>query len=84
MDGALTGTLGDLASLTDKAVLMSDGSVQCYDTGYFAHPDSCKKFISCSKTVRGLVRGWVYTCPQNLVFDPVGGMCNWAEAVDCQ
>lgn len=84
LDGALTGTLGDLASLTDKAVLMPDGSVQCYDTGYFAHPDSCKKFISCSKTVRGLVRGWVYTCPQNLVFDPVGGMCNWAEAVDCQ
>ncbi|XP_045127406.1 proteoglycan 4-like isoform X2 [Portunus trituberculatus] len=84
LDGVLTGTLGDLASLTDKAVLLPDGSVQCYDTGYFVHPHSCKKFISCSKTVRGLVRGWVYTCPQNLVFDPVGGMCNWAEAVDCQ
>ncbi|KAK7075715.1 Cht6p, partial [Halocaridina rubra] len=83
LDGALTGTLGQLATLTDKAILMADGSVQCYDTGYFAHPDSCKKFISCSKTVRGLVRGWVYTCPEQLVFDPVGGMCNWAEAVDC-
>ncbi|XP_063589790.1 mucin-2-like isoform X4 [Penaeus indicus] len=81
--GALTGTLGQLATLTEKAVLMPDGSVTCYDTGYFAHPESCKKFISCSKTVRGLVRGWVYTCPQQLVFDPVGGMCNWAEAVDC-
>lgn len=84
LDGALTGTLGQLATLTEKAVLMADGSVQCYDTGYFAHPDSCKKFISCSKTVRGLVRGWVYTCPQQLVFDPVGGMCNWAETVDCE
>ncbi|XP_069988434.1 uncharacterized protein Cht6 isoform X6 [Penaeus vannamei] len=81
--GALTGTLGQLATLTEKAVLLPDGSVTCYDTGYFAHPESCKKFISCSKTVRGLVRGWVYTCPQQLVFDPVGGMCNWAEAVDC-
>ncbi|KAG7171164.1 Chitinase-3-like protein 1-like, partial [Homarus americanus] len=82
LDGALTGTLGQLATLTEKAKLMADGSVQCHDTGYFAHPDSCKKFISCSKTVRGLVRGWVYTCPQQLVFDPVGGMCNWAESVD--
>nr|XP_045604735.1 mucin-5AC-like isoform X4 [Procambarus clarkii] len=85
LGGALTGTLGQLATtLTEKAVLMADGSVQCNDTGYFAHPDSCKKFISCSKTVRGLVRGWVYTCPQHLVFDPVGGMCNWAETVDCE
>ncbi|XP_042218045.1 mucin-5AC-like isoform X2 [Homarus americanus] len=84
LDGALTGTLGQLATLTEKAKLMADGSVQCHDTGYFAHPDSCKKFISCSKTVRGLVRGWVYTCPQQLVFDPVGGMCNWAESVDCE
>ncbi|XP_071530245.1 uncharacterized protein Cht6 isoform X2 [Panulirus ornatus] len=84
LEGALTGTLGQLATLTEKAILMADGSVQCYDTGYFSHPDSCKKFISCSKTVRGLVRGWVYTCPQQLVFDPVGGMCNWAESVDCE
>uniref|UniRef100_A0A2P2I1P3 Mucin-5AC-like n=1 Tax=Hirondellea gigas TaxID=1518452 RepID=A0A2P2I1P3_9CRUS len=82
--GALGGTLGELAELTAKALLLPGGKVQCYDTGYFAHPESCKKFISCSKTVRGAVRGWVYTCPQNLVFDPVGGMCNWAEAVDCE
>lgn len=77
------GTLGQLAVVQDKAILQPDGSVICYDTGYFGHPDSCKKFISCSKTVRGVVRGWVYTCPDRLVFDPVGGMCNWAEAVDC-
>ena len=84
-DGALGGDLGDLAELTnDKAQLLSDGSVKCLETGYFSHPDSCKRFISCSKTVRGAVRGWVYTCPQQLVFDPVGGMCNWAEAVDCK
>ena len=83
-NGALGGTLGELAELTEKALLLPDGKVQCYDTGYFAHPDSCKKFISCAKTVRGVVRGWVYTCPQQLVFDPVGGMCNWAEAVDCK
>lgn len=82
--GALGGTLGELADLTEKALLLPGGKVQCYDTGYFAHPDSCKKFISCSKTVRGAVRGWVYTCPQQLVFDPVGGMCNWAETVDCE
>lgn len=82
--GALGGTLGELAELTEKALLLPGGNVKCYDTGYFAHPDSCKKFISCSKTVRGAVRGWVYTCPQQLVFDPVGGMCNWAEAVDCK
>lgn len=82
--GALGGTLGELADLTEKALLLPGGKVKCYDTGYFAHPESCKKFISCSKTVRGAVRGWVYTCPQQLVFDPVGGMCNWAEAVDCK
>lgn len=82
--GALGGTLGELAELTEKALLLPSGKVKCNDTGYFAHPDSCKKFISCSKTVRGAVRGWVYTCPQQLVFDPVGGMCNWAEAVDCK
>ena len=64
-------------------MLLPDGSVTCFDTGYFPHPESCKRFISCSKGVRGLLRGWVYTCPQQLVFDPVGGMCNWAEAVDC-
>jgi len=82
--GALGGALGELADLHQKAQLLSDGSVKCRETGYFPHPESCKKFISCSKTVRGAVRGWVYTCPQQLVFDPVGGMCNWAEAVDCQ
>ena len=81
--GALSGALGQLAEFSEKAVLLPDGSVECYDTGYFAHPDSCKKFISCSKTVKGLIKGWVYTCPAQLVFDPVGGMCNWAEAVDC-
>lgn len=82
-NGALGGSLGDLASLTNKAVIRADGSIVCSDTGYFPHPESCKKFISCSKTVRGHLRGWVYTCPQELVFDPVGGMCNWTETVDC-
>ena len=81
--GALGGSLGQLASLTEKAILLPDGSVECYDTGYFPHPENCKSFISCSKTVRGFLRGWTYTCPQELVFDPVGGMCNWTEAVDC-
>lgn len=82
-NGALGGSLGDLASLSNKAVIRADGSIECSDTGYFPHPESCKKFISCSKTVRGYLRGWVYTCPQELVFDPVGGMCNWTETVDC-
>lgn len=82
-NGALGGSLGDLAFLTNKAEIRADGSIECTDTGYFPHPESCKKFISCSKTVRGYLRGWVYTCPQELVFDPVGGMCNWTETVDC-
>lgn len=81
--GALGGTLADLANLSNKATLHKDGTIECSDTGYFPHPNSCKKFISCSKTVRGFLRGWIYTCPQELVFDPVGGMCNWTEDVDC-
>lgn len=81
--GALAGSLGDLASLLKKAIVKSDGTIECLDTGYFPHPESCKMFISCSKTVRGFLKGWIYTCPQNLVFDPVGGMCNWTEEVDC-
>ena len=62
----------------------SDGVPHCTDVGVFPHPDSCKKFVTCSRRAlnEGIV-GWVYECPSYLAFDPVGGRCNWATDFAC-
>lgn len=66
-----------------KVILHSNGVVECLDQGNFPHPASCKKFISCAKMENGKVLGWEYTCPKNLSFDPIGGICNWSAELGC-
>ncbi|XP_060520818.1 uncharacterized protein LOC132698641 [Cylas formicarius] len=66
-----------------KVLVHSDGRIECLDQGNFPHPVSCKKFISCAKMENGKVIGWEYTCPKNLSFDPIGGMCNWSAGLGC-
>ncbi|XP_072397047.1 uncharacterized protein Cht6 isoform X2 [Diabrotica undecimpunctata] len=66
-----------------KVLLHSNGVIECLDQGNFPHPASCKKFISCAKMDRGKIIGWEYTCPKNLSFDPIGGICNWAADLSC-
>ncbi|XP_045465112.1 mucin-5AC isoform X2 [Harmonia axyridis] len=66
-----------------KVILHSNGVVECLDQGNFPHPASCRKFISCAKMDHGRVLGWEYTCPKNLSFDPIGGMCNWSAELGC-
>lgn len=66
-----------------KVLIHSSGVIECLDQGNFPHPVSCKKFISCAKMETGDVLGWEYTCPKNLSFDPIGGMCNWSAGLGC-
>ncbi|XP_050301790.1 uncharacterized protein LOC126739986 [Anthonomus grandis grandis] len=66
-----------------KVLLHSDGIIECLDQGNFPHPISCKKFISCAKMDNDKIFGWEYTCPKNLSFDPIGGMCNWSAGLGC-
>ncbi|RZC39681.1 CBM 14 domain containing protein, partial [Asbolus verrucosus] len=66
-----------------KVLLHSNGVIECLDQGNFPHPVSCKKFISCAKMENGKVLGWEYTCPKNLSFDPIGGICNWSAGLGC-
>ncbi|KAK9880773.1 hypothetical protein WA026_013094 [Henosepilachna vigintioctopunctata] len=76
------GYLGQLPKYT-KVVLHPNGIIECLDQGNFPHPASCKKFISCAKMEHGKVLGWEYTCPKNLSFDPIGGICNWSADLGC-
>lgn len=66
-----------------KVLIHPSGKIQCLDQGNFPHPVSCRKFISCAKMENGAVIGWEYTCPKNLSFDPIGGICNWAAGLGC-
>ncbi|KAL3284611.1 hypothetical protein HHI36_018765 [Cryptolaemus montrouzieri] len=66
-----------------KVIVHSNGNVECLDQGNFPHPTSCKKFISCAKMENEKILGWEYTCPKNLSFDPIGGICNWSAETGC-
>lgn len=66
-----------------KVLVHSSGAIECLDQGNFPHPISCKKFIYCARMVNDKLAGFEYTCPKNLSFDPVGGICNWAAGLGC-
>ncbi|XP_037028163.1 uncharacterized protein LOC119068609 [Bradysia coprophila] len=67
-----------------KVILHDFGIIECLDQGNFPHPLSCRKFITCAKMEIGGVVGWEYTCPKELSFDPVGGMCNYSAGLGCK
>lgn len=67
-----------------KVLIHSNGDIECLDQGNFPHPVSCKKFISCARMERGRIYGWEYTCPKDLSFDPIGGICNWSADLECE
>nr|CAD7443348.1 unnamed protein product [Timema bartmani] len=69
---------------SNKVMVHDDGYIECLDQGSFPHPYSCKKFISCAKMENGGLLGWEYTCPKQLSFDPVGGICNWSSGLGCK
>nr|CAD7197331.1 unnamed protein product [Timema douglasi] len=69
---------------SNKVMVHGDGYIECLDQGSFPHPYSCKKFISCAKMENGGLLGWEYTCPKQLSFDPVGGICNWSSGLGCK
>ncbi|XP_065559304.1 uncharacterized protein LOC136026547 isoform X1 [Artemia franciscana] len=66
-----------------EKVKIVNGRVRCFDVGNFPYPGTCKKFINCARVDSGAVRAWVYTCPKELTFDPVGGLCNWGNPQRC-
>lgn len=66
-----------------KVLLHGNGIIECLDQGNFPHPVSCKKFIYCAKMDNDKIVGWEYTCPKNLSFDPIGGICNWSAGLGC-
>lgn len=74
----------DVAPVSGKVKIHSDGYIECLDRGNFPHPFSCKKFISCAKMENGELLGWEYTCPRHLSFDPIGGICNWSAGLGCK
>lgn len=74
----------DLGPVANKVNILDNGKTECHDVGVFPHPDSCRKFVMCSRrATREGITGWVYECPAYLAFDPVGGRCNWATDVVC-
>ncbi|GLH07683.1 Uncharacterized protein GBIM_13129 [Gryllus bimaculatus] len=74
----------DVSPLSRKVRIHSDGYIECLDQGNFPHPYSCKQFISCAKMENGDLLGWEYTCPRQLSFDPIGGICNWSAGLGCK
>ncbi|XP_063989735.1 mucin-2 isoform X3 [Diachasmimorpha longicaudata] len=70
--------------LKNKIYVTTSGRIGCLDQGTFAHPFSCKKFITCAKMVGGQVVPTEYSCPNKLSFDPVGGICNWSAGLGCK
>lgn len=72
-----------LQSRKHKVLVQNSGIIKCLDQGNFPHPASCRKFISCARIDNGDILGWEYTCPKNLSFDPVGGICNWSAGLGC-
>uniref|UniRef100_A0ABD2XDY3 Chitin-binding type-2 domain-containing protein n=1 Tax=Trichogramma kaykai TaxID=54128 RepID=A0ABD2XDY3_9HYME len=72
-----------VTSSDGEIAITSQGYIKCLDQGTFAHPNNCRKFISCAKIVNGVTIGTEYSCPSGLSFDPVGGMCNWAAGLGC-
>ncbi|XP_057672253.1 uncharacterized protein LOC130903899 [Diorhabda carinulata] len=82
-DSLYPSVLMDQLPAQTKVLLHGNGLIECLDQGNFPHPASCKKFISCSKMENGKMIGWEYTCPRNLSFDPIGGICNWSTDVLC-
>ncbi|KAK0178898.1 hypothetical protein PV327_007739 [Microctonus hyperodae] len=70
--------------LKNKIYITRTGGIRCLDQGSFAHPTSCKKFITCAPMVGGQVIATEYTCPAKLSFDPVGGICNWSAGLGCK
>lgn len=78
------GAILDVAPLSRKVKIHSDGYIECLDQGNFPHPFSCKKFISCAKMESSELLGWEYTCPRQLSFDPIGGICNWSAGLGCK
>ncbi|XP_011305519.1 mucin-5AC isoform X2 [Fopius arisanus] len=70
--------------LKNKIYVTASGRIGCLDQGTFAHPYSCKKFITCAKMVGGQVVPTEYSCPNKLSFDPVGGICNWSAGLGCK
>lgn len=66
-----------------KVLIHSSGAIECLDQGNFPHPGSCKKFIYCARMINSKLVGFEYTCPKDLSFDPVGGICNWAAGLGC-
>lgn len=66
-----------------KVLVHSSGAIECLDQGNFPHPASCKKFIYCARVINNKFIGFEYTCPKDLSFDPVGGICNWAAGLGC-
>ena len=77
--------------LSEKIRLDEQGNIYCLDKGIFPHPTSCKKFVHCvqggedegsssgSDRDNNVIRGWIYSCPEQLSFDVIGGMCNWGS-----
>lgn len=70
--------------LKNKIYVTSSGRIGCLDQGTFAHPFSCKKFITCAMMVGRKVVPTEYSCPNKLSFDPVGGICNWSAGLGCK
>ncbi|XP_066148164.1 uncharacterized protein [Euwallacea fornicatus] len=81
-DSVETSVVGNIPAHS-KVLLHANGMIECLDQGNFPHPLSCKKFISCAKMDSDKIIGWEYTCPKNLSFDPIGGMCNWSAGLGC-
>ncbi|KAF7990451.1 hypothetical protein HCN44_000256 [Aphidius gifuensis] len=69
--------------LKNKIYITPVGRIGCLDQGTFAHPTSCKKFITCTQMANKKITPTEYTCPANLSFDPVGGICNWSAGIGC-
>ncbi|CAG0902208.1 unnamed protein product, partial [Cyprideis torosa] len=70
-------------NIDKKLETLPDGRLRCLEPGLWPHPRHCKKFVSCVRMEDNSLRGWIYSCPSHLAFDPVGGMCTWNDETLC-
>jgi chitinase len=56
--------------------------IECLEHGNYPHPLSCNMYISCARG-RGFIDGYIFSCGEDMSFDPASGVCDWNYKIGC-
>ncbi|KAG5679148.1 hypothetical protein PVAND_008739 [Polypedilum vanderplanki] len=56
--------------------------IECLEHGNYPHPLSCSMYISCARN-RGFLEGYIFSCGEEMSFDPATGVCDWNYKIGC-